>query len=53
VAWAVRHGIPTWLVVAGGTLGSLFLLGDPIQKNLKAWRERLGLQPPTANEQAA
>ncbi len=44
-AWAVRLGIPTLLVVAGGTLGSLFLLGDPIQKNLKAWRERLGLKP--------
>lgn len=41
--WAENLGFPAWVVGAGGLVWSLFLLGEPIQKNLKAWRVRLGL----------
>jgi tetratricopeptide (TPR) repeat protein len=30
-------------------MGAMFLLGEPFQKNLKAWRESLGLKPEPAS----
>jgi tetratricopeptide (TPR) repeat protein len=31
-------------------MGAMFLLGEPFQKNLKAWRESLGLKPEPASK---
>ena len=31
-------------------MGAIFLLGEPFQKNLKAWRESLGLKPEPASK---
>ncbi|MFM8278297.1 MAG: hypothetical protein ACKN89_15170, partial [Cyanobium sp.] len=32
-------------MTTGGAVGAVFLLGEPIQKSLKAWRQGLGLKP--------
>ena len=45
IAFARELGAPAWLLSAGGVMGAMFLLGEPFQKNLKAWRESLGLKP--------
>jgi tetratricopeptide (TPR) repeat protein len=45
LAFARELGAPAWLLTAGGVMGAMFLLGEPFQKNLKAWRESLGLKP--------
>ena len=45
IAFARELGAPAWLLTAGGVMGAMFLLGEPFQKNLKAWRESLGLKP--------
>jgi tetratricopeptide (TPR) repeat protein len=45
LAFARELGAPAWLLSAGGVMGAMFLLGEPLQKNLKAWRESLGLKP--------
>jgi len=45
IALARELGAPAWLLTAGGVMGAMFLLGEPFQKNLKAWRESLGLKP--------
>jgi hypothetical protein len=45
IAFARELGAPAWLLTAGGVMGAMFLLGEPFQKNLKAWRQSLGLKP--------
>ena len=42
---ARKLGVPGWLLTTGGAVGAVFLLGEPIQKSLKAWRQGLGLKP--------
>ena len=42
--FARQMGAPVWLLTAGTALGTLFFLGEPIQKNYKAWRHGLGLK---------
>jgi hypothetical protein len=42
--FARQMGAPGWLLTAGTALGTLFFLGEPIQKNYKAWRQGLGLK---------
>jgi tetratricopeptide (TPR) repeat protein len=49
-AFARELGAPAWLLTAGGVMGAMFLLGEPFQKNLKAWRESLGLKPEPASK---
>ena len=49
LAFARELGAPAWLLSAGGVMGAMFLLGEPLQKNLKAWRESLGLKPEPAS----
>jgi tetratricopeptide (TPR) repeat protein len=49
LAFARELGAPAWLLAAGGVMGAMFLLGEPFQKNLKAWRESLGLKPEPAS----
>ena len=50
LAFARELGAPAWLLTAGGVMGAMFLLGEPFQKNLKAWRESLGLKPEPASK---
>jgi tetratricopeptide (TPR) repeat protein len=50
LAFARELGAPAWLLSAGGVMGAMFLLGEPFQKNLKAWRESLGLKPEPASK---
>ena len=50
IAFARGLGAPAWLLTAGGVMGAMFLLGEPFQKNLKAWRESLGLKPQPASK---
>ncbi len=50
LAFARELGAPAWLLSAGGVMGAMFLLGEPFQTNLKAWRERLGLKPEPASK---
>jgi hypothetical protein len=45
IAFARKLGAPAWLLPSGGVVRAMFLLGEPFQKNLKAWRESLGLKP--------
>lgn len=42
--FARQMGAPGWLLSAGTALVALFFLGEPIQKNYKAWRQGLGLK---------
>ena len=50
IDFARELGAPAWLLTAGGVMGAMFLLGEPFQKNLKAWRESLGLKPEPASK---
>jgi len=50
IGFARELGAPAWLFTAGGVMGAMFLLGEPFQKNLKAWRESLGLKPEPASK---
>jgi tetratricopeptide (TPR) repeat protein len=50
LAFARELGAPAWLLSAGGVIGAMFLLGEPFQKNLKAWRENLSLKPEPASK---
>lgn len=50
LAFARELGAPAWLLTAGGVMGAMFLLGVPFRKNLKAWRESLGLKPEPASK---
>jgi hypothetical protein len=42
--FARQMGAPVWLLSTGTALVALFFLGEPIQKNYKAWRQGLGLK---------